>query len=111
MRIWRYHTTSRYTGHMSKRQVLMILGVWVMIFLFLGLPAVWDKLLSLGVGLVIILIALSFKPPMRTVPTDRIPYVEHKSAPKPESRPVAQAPMNDGSAPAPISSPDSPMTS
>ena len=60
----------------------MILGVWVMFFLFLGLPSMWDKLLSLGVGLVIILIALSFKPAVKTVSSDRVAYVEHRAAPK-----------------------------
>ncbi len=65
----------------------MILGVWVMVFLFLGLPSVWDKLLSLGVGLVIVLIATSFKPPMKTVSPDRVPYMEHRASPRQSTKP------------------------
>ena len=43
---------------MSKRQWLCVLGVWVMIFLFLGIPSVWHKIVALISGIVIIAIAL-----------------------------------------------------
>lgn len=46
---------------MSKRQLLMILGVWVMLILYLGFPAHWDKFLLLVTGLVIIFIAYRMK--------------------------------------------------
>ncbi len=42
---------------MSKRQWLCILGVWVMIFLFLGIPSLWHKIFALITGIVIISIA------------------------------------------------------
>ncbi len=42
---------------MSKRQVIMLLGVWVMAFLFLGFPAYIDEILSVIVGLSVVIIA------------------------------------------------------
>ena len=42
---------------MSKRQFLSIVGLWIIIYLFLGIPAVWDKILSIISGIIIIIIA------------------------------------------------------
>lgn len=42
---------------MSKRQWLCVLGVWVMIFLFLGVPSLWHKIFALVSGIIIISIA------------------------------------------------------
>ncbi len=42
---------------MSKRQWLCIMGVWVMIFLFLGFPIGWHKIILAISGLIIIAIA------------------------------------------------------
>lgn len=64
---------------MSKRQFLIILGVWVIAFLFLGFPSSWDKVFALLTGLLIITIAFKFKPLEKVVPADRVPYVEHKN--------------------------------
>jgi hypothetical protein len=44
---------------MSRQQWLSIIGVWVMVFLFLGFPAAWDKIIAIITGLLIIFI--SFK--------------------------------------------------
>lgn len=46
---------------MSKRQTLCILGAWVIIFLFLGLPSLWHKILAVITGLAIIIV--SYNPP------------------------------------------------
>jgi hypothetical protein len=59
----------------------MVLGVWTLIFLFLGFPPVWDKIFALIVGVLIIVIAFKSKPPVEPISSDRIPYMEHKSAP------------------------------
>lgn len=67
---------------MSKRQFLIILGVWVIVYLFLGFPPEYDKTFSLIVGILIIIIAVKSKPSVPQVPTDRMPYVEHKSIAK-----------------------------
>jgi hypothetical protein len=67
---------------MSKRQFLIILGVWVMIYLFLGFPPEYDKTFSLIVGILIIIIAIKSKPAAVQIPADRMPYVEHKSIAK-----------------------------
>ena len=42
---------------MSKRQSLCLLGAWIMIFLFLGFPSDWHKVIAVVSGLIIILIA------------------------------------------------------
>jgi len=42
---------------MSKRQLLCLLGVWVIIFLFLGLPYPWHEVIAVISGLIIILIS------------------------------------------------------
>lgn len=46
---------------MSKKQFLMVLGVWVMVFLFLGVPILWHKIIALISGLLITAIAYSMK--------------------------------------------------
>jgi hypothetical protein len=47
---------------MSKRQVLMILGIWVMLFLFLGFPSAWDAFFAVITGAVIIAITVTLRP-------------------------------------------------
>ncbi len=42
---------------MSKRQWLCLMGVWVMVFLFLGFPIEWHKIILAVSGLIIIAIA------------------------------------------------------
>lgn len=42
---------------MSKRQWLCVLGVWVMVFLFLGVPSFWHKIFALISGIIIIFIS------------------------------------------------------
>lgn len=47
---------------MSKRQVLCVLGVWVMIFVFLGIPSLWTKILAILTGLIIIAVSYNIPP-------------------------------------------------
>jgi hypothetical protein len=42
---------------MSKRQWLCLLGVWVMLFLFIGVPSFWHEVIAVISGLIIIFIA------------------------------------------------------
>ncbi len=46
---------------MSKRQWLCILGVWIMFFLFLGVPSQWHEIIAIASG--IIIIAISYNLP------------------------------------------------
>ena len=39
---------------MSKRQLLILLGIWTAIFPFLGFPSSWDNVLAVLTGLLII---------------------------------------------------------
>ncbi len=42
---------------MSKRQLLCLLGIWVILFLFLGVPSLWHKIISVISGLIIVFVA------------------------------------------------------
>lgn len=47
---------------MSKRQWLSLLGVWVMVFLFLGFPSMWHKIIAILSGLIIVGISYNLAP-------------------------------------------------
>ncbi|MES3031602.1 MAG: hypothetical protein V4697_04310 [Patescibacteria group bacterium] len=66
---------------MSKRQWLCVLGVWVMIFLFLGIPSVWHKVVALISGVVIISIALRLPQEKKIVSSSQSPvFVENNNS-------------------------------
>ncbi len=50
---------------MSKRQFLCLLGVWVAVFLFLGLPSSWHVIIAVVTGLLIIITAYSLPAPTK----------------------------------------------
>ncbi|MDE1975562.1 MAG: hypothetical protein KGI49_03585 [Patescibacteria group bacterium] len=86
---------------MSKRQTIMLLGVWVLVLPFLGFPGSWERFLGFVTGLVIIAIAYRMKPAEAagTVETDLQtsvdkPYEEHKT-----SSPVVPAESQPASEP------------
>ncbi|HEY4494684.1 MAG TPA: hypothetical protein VJC02_01115 [Candidatus Paceibacterota bacterium] len=56
---------------MSKRQVLCVVGVWIMVFLFLGVPSFWHKVIAILSGLVIIIIAYN-------IPSEKKEVVDKK---------------------------------
>ncbi len=66
-----------YNASMSRRSILILIGIWSMAFLFIGFPALWDKVFSVVVGAVVLVIGLKDRP-MRKV-ADTMPYVEHKN--------------------------------
>jgi uncharacterized protein YqhQ len=47
---------------MSKRQVLMLIGIWVIVFLFIGFPSTWHKVLAVITGGLIIGITFTLRP-------------------------------------------------
>ncbi|MDQ2933048.1 MAG: hypothetical protein M3Q80_01570 [bacterium] len=61
---------------MSKRQVLLLLGIWVMIFLFLSFRPEWDKIFSLITGFMIIFIAFKLPPEIKS--RDHVTHIESK---------------------------------
>ncbi len=70
----------RYNGNiMSKRQILMLLGAWMIVFLFLGFPHSWDKLFAVVCGLLVIAISYRIHPQASVAAPRAMPYVEHKS--------------------------------
>ena len=71
---------------MSKRQLLVILGIWVMAFLFLGFPSAWDKVFALLSGLIILVVAFKTERRQRPSSAANIPYVEHKNDIQPKQQ-------------------------
>lgn len=64
---------------MSKRQWLCILGVWIMIFLFLGVPSSWHKITALISGLIIIAISYNIPQEQKPIIKSSSPmFVENK---------------------------------
>jgi len=51
---------------MSKRQLLALLGFWVIIFLYLGFPTGWDKWIAIITGVLIILVAYKKTPKQKS---------------------------------------------
>ena len=83
---------------MSKRQVLIVLGVLVMIFLFLGFPPEWDKILALVFGLLIIVVSFRIRSTPKPVAPDRVPYVEHRASTVVTPAPISSQATNTGPA-------------
>ena len=71
---------------MSKRQWLCVLGVWVMIFLFLGIPSVWHKVVALISGVVVIAIALRLPEERKQNPKVQTPIFVENNNSNPELR-------------------------
>ena len=72
---------------MSKRQVIIILGIWIFLLPFLGIPLIWIKFLTVCSGILVAIIASSMKPKNSSedvsgshFTNSSMPYVEHKSA-------------------------------
>lgn len=45
---------------MSKKQLLCLLGIWIMVFPFLGFPTPWIKIIALVSGLLVACLAYTF---------------------------------------------------
>lgn len=77
---WRNHIIMLYTIAMSKRQLLILLGIWVMVFTFLGFPPAWKQVFAVAAGAIIVTIAVASKPKERPQPNkSAVPFVEHKT--------------------------------
>lgn len=61
---------------MSKKQVLCLLGVWVMIFPFLGFPSFWIRIIALVSGLIIVGLAYTLPSQVSTGKVET--FVENK---------------------------------
>lgn len=70
---------------MSKRQTLIVLGIWVIILPFLGFPGNWNHILMFASGLLIAAIAYSLRPQGQPKNPSNVPYVEHKNEPAPKA--------------------------
>lgn len=63
---------------MSKKQILILLGAWMMLFTFLGFPEFWDKIISLVTGLIVILVSYLLPLKSEQNSTANLPFVEYK---------------------------------
>jgi hypothetical protein len=63
---------------MSKRQIIILLGVLIIILPFLGLPDSWKTILFILIGLLLILLAYTVKVKAPEIPKENVPFVEHK---------------------------------
>lgn len=70
---------------MSKRQILIVLGIWVIILPFLGFPATWDHVIMFATGLLIAAIAYTLRLQGGSKKPSNVPYVEHKNEPAPKA--------------------------
>jgi hypothetical protein len=62
---------------MSKRQLLCVLGAWVAVFLFLGLPSPWHKVIAIVTGLIIIAVSYTLPAPVKSG-TPKETFIENK---------------------------------
>ena len=46
---------------MSHRQLFVILGIWTIIFLFLGFPSSWNRWIAVATGILVIAVAFKLK--------------------------------------------------
>lgn len=102
---------SRYNGNtMSKRQWLILIGAWVMVFLFIGLPSSWENVLAVVTGLLICFVAYQFGPGVSVVDSadNSKPYVEHRSVATKASEEIKTSAASDNFENKEITSNDSP---
>ncbi|MBP6858758.1 MAG: hypothetical protein KBC33_02920 [Candidatus Pacebacteria bacterium] len=65
---------------MSKRQLLILLGIWVMVFTFLGFPPAWKQVFAVASGAIIVTIAIASKPKEKPQGSkSSVPFVEHRT--------------------------------
>ncbi len=65
---------------MSKRQLLILLGIWVMVFTFLGFPPAWKQVFAVATGAIIVTIAVATKSREKAqISKNSVPFMEHKS--------------------------------
>ncbi|MFA6315457.1 MAG: hypothetical protein WC648_03785 [Candidatus Paceibacterota bacterium] len=63
---------------MTKRQILMLLGVWTIFFLFMGFPPGWDKLFAIVSGVLMVVISYRLGTSDRkSSDSNNVPFVEH----------------------------------
>jgi hypothetical protein len=74
---------------MSQRQWIIIIGVWVMIFLFLGFPSSWEKVLAILTGLLVIFLAYRIKFKEASPPKEPA-FTDSSSRPNPPVTPDAK---------------------
>lgn len=78
---------------MSKRQIIILLGVWVAVLLFLGFPDIWQKILAVATGIYLIVLAYSLRADAPKTTDLRVPFIEHKATEVKEAAPTQAAPV------------------
>ena len=75
---------------MSKRQILILIGVWVIVFTFLGFPIVWQQILAVITGVAMIILAYVMRQDLPKADDRQVPFVEHKSEINNPNPPVSE---------------------
>lgn len=75
---------------MSKRQTIMLLGVWVMILFRLGFPAQIREFIALLTGVAIIFVASRIKTDAKPTSASSVSYVEHRRPTPPQATTVPE---------------------
>jgi zinc transporter ZupT len=57
----------------------MLLGLWTMVFLFLGFPSTWDKIFAIVAGFLIVIISYKMGPRIKMIESSDISYVEDRN--------------------------------
>ncbi len=70
---------------MSKKQILILLGVWIILFTFLGFPEFWDKIIALITGILIVTISYFLPSKQEDNTTVNLPFVEYKNSTQTET--------------------------
>jgi len=79
---------------MSKRQGLMLIGIWVLILAAPGFPPSWQTILLLVTGLGLIVFGYRMKPSEGSAEKKDLPFTDYK---RPQNQ--AQAPSTDNAGP------------
>lgn len=57
----------------------MLIGVWVALLLFLGLPTSYDRIILVVTGFILVMVGYGM-PARRTDDVAALPYVEHRAS-------------------------------
>jgi TRAP-type C4-dicarboxylate transport system permease small subunit len=64
---------------MSKRQIIVLLGVWIAVFPFLGFPSAWRDIILPVSGLLVAFVALRMKSETSQSDAGKVPFVDYKN--------------------------------
>ncbi len=64
---------------MSKRQILILIGIWIIVLPFLGFPGNWQRILFVITGVYLLALSYSLRLEGAQTNSDEISFVDHKN--------------------------------